>query len=337
MMSLVASIDAIVFEVVGDARGAPCPTRQNAPVVAGIRGKEPGVAERPAAVHVAQRRVFRAVVGIEQHERVAAAEDVGALCRDGLGGLGRGRTAACASRRRGGCRVARRRGHRPDEQQHVFSLSLIRSLRQARQHHSARRCPSLEDHRGKRTSLHGREHADVEAQLRLRAERQANEPVLDGAAQHELGLDLPPLHVPRRRRHLPDGVVRQGAPHFLPPRFPLAPGRDGRAVVHHHDVRHGRAHRQRVHTGKSSQLRRDRRHRNLARLGAAGGRSACALRLREARRSGQRDARDRGDGKRREELWRYLRAIILSILCRWRTGACGCAGRSCPTRSPATR
>ena len=289
MMSLRRVDGRVVFEIVGDARGAPGPARQNAPVVAGIGGKETRVAERPAAVHVPQRRVLGAVVGIEQHERVSAPEHVGALCGHGSGRRRRGRAAASARRRRRRCRPARRRGHRPHEQQHIFAASLIRALRQARQHRSARRRPSLKDHGGERASFHGREHADVEAQLRLGAERQANEPVSDGAVQHELGLNLAALDIPWRGRHLPNGVVRKDAPHFLAPRFPLAPGRDARAVVHHHDVGHGRARRQLVHTGQRSQRRRDTRHRNLARIGAVAG--APRLRVGSARGSTLRPTR----------------------------------------------
>ena len=62
-------------------------------------------------------------------------------------------------------------------------------------------------------------------------------------------MNLTALHVPRRGRHLPHGVVRKDAPHFLPPHVPLPPRRDARAVVHHHDVGHRRARRQAGHTG----------------------------------------------------------------------------------------
>ena len=146
----------------------PRPSRQDAPVVAGVGGKETRVAERPAAVHVPQRRVLGAVVGIEQHERVAALEhSARCVASDAaVGGVAGPRPPPAGAADVAG--AARCGGGRPHEQQHVLAASLIRALRQARQHRSAGRGPALEDHRGERATLDRREHADVEAERGLR-------------------------------------------------------------------------------------------------------------------------------------------------------------------------
>lgn len=79
----------IRFQIIGNTRCAPCPARQDAPVISRIGGEKARGAERPAAILITQRCVLRAVVGIEDDQRIPAAKDVAALCGHRLrGGLG---------------------------------------------------------------------------------------------------------------------------------------------------------------------------------------------------------------------------------------------------------
>ena len=166
---------------------------------------------------------------------------------------------------------------RADRQECVDTPALPRPLRLPRQRRGARRRATRHDHGGERPSLVRREDADIEPQRLPGSERQVNQPVLRLAAQHRLCLDLPALHVSRRRRCESDRVVFEDPPHLLAPLLPLLWSLDPRPIVHDEYVGHLLADgqlrdpRHRPHRG------RDRRDRDLARIGARG--RAGGLRL----------------------------------------------------------
>ncbi len=269
MISALASFRRVVLQIVGHPGCTPGPAREDAPVVAWVRGEEAGVAERPAPVQVSQGRVLGTVVGIEQHERVPARQHLRVLRgqRRGRWRLGCSTSSGSGHGSRG--RPGRRRGHRPDEHEDILAASLIRALRQARQYHARRAASHPEDHGGERATPHGRNTPMSSASLENGAEREANQPVSRRAVQHDPEWISGP---PRCRARAASGRRRSTRGCAASPAVgPLAPCRDGRAVVQHHDIGQRRARRQVVHIGQHAQRRRDARHRNLARLEAVGG------------------------------------------------------------------
>src|SRR6516164_9592173 len=87
------------YEKISDARDAPGPARENAPVIARVSRIETRLAEGPTAIGVAEGGVLGAVVGVEHNERVAATENERILQGNGLsaehGSGGPGRRRGC--------------------------------------------------------------------------------------------------------------------------------------------------------------------------------------------------------------------------------------------------
>src|SRR5262249_34693742 len=84
------------FEIIDDSRDAPCPAGENSPVIAEIRRVETRGAEGPAAVVVTKRGVFGAIVVVEDHEGIAATEEVAVALGDLFSRCGRAGTSLTA-------------------------------------------------------------------------------------------------------------------------------------------------------------------------------------------------------------------------------------------------
>jgi hypothetical protein len=256
------------LEVVDDARDAPGPGSEEAPVVLGVGRKEAGGAIGPASIGEAECGVFAAVVVVEGDEGVAVGQG-----RVGGGDLLRGAGAdAFASTRRKGAGLG---DHGAGDEEGVLAFALVGSLRETGKRGRSGWGAGGGDDGWRRRHADRGEDTDVEAQAIFRAEGEMDEAVLYLAVDERLFAEDVAHDVSGRRGREAHDVVLEGGADLFAALLPLGRGADALAVVEDHRVGHLGAIRQGVGARHGIHAGVDFGERDLFGIGARGQLGRC--------------------------------------------------------------